>query len=152
MISSMPTPLSYIARPPASPWLADTQANQVLDAYRRTGGLASGEELTFLLRRHTSQPISTVARWIVERRVVRLGLRGEHLVPMFQFDRASMRVRRRVSAVLGEFDGTFEDWELASWFALPNTWLGDEAPVDVLPRDPHAVLQAARADRYVARG
>ena len=141
-------------RPPASLWPtdADARANEVLHAYRRTGGLASGDELTFLLRRRTSQPISMLARWIVERRVVSFGWRGEYLLPMFQFDRADMGVRRPVSAVLGEFDGTFDDWELATWFALPNTWLGDDAPVDVLPRDPHAVLQAARADRFVARG
>ena len=141
-------------RPPSLPVAADAdaRANQVLHAYRRTGGLASGDELTFLLRRRTSQPISMLARWIVERRVVSFGWRGEYLLPMFQFDRASMSVRRPVSAVLDEFDGTFEDWDLASWFALPNTWLGDEAPVDALPRDPHAVLQAARADRFIARG
>ena len=141
-------------RPPASMWPsdADARANEVLHAYRRTGGLVSGDELTLLLRRRTSQPISMLARWILERRVVSFGWQGEYLVPMFQFDRADMGVRRPVSAVLDEFDGTFDDWELATWFALPNTLLGDDAPVDVLRRDPHAVLQAARADRFIARG
>jgi hypothetical protein len=131
---------------------ADAQANEVLHAYGRTGGLASGDELTLLLRRRTSQPISMLARWIAERRVVSFGWQGEYLLPMFQFDPASMGVRRPVSAVLDEFDDTFEDWDLTSWFALPNNWLGDEAPVDILPRDPHVVLQAARADRFIARG
>jgi hypothetical protein len=141
-------------RPHASVWRtdADVRANEVLDVYRRTGGLVSGDELTLLLRRRTSQPISMLARWIVERRVVSFGWQGEYLVPMFQFDRADMGVRRPVSAVLDEFDGTLDDWELATWFALPNTWLGDDTPVDVLPRDPHTVLQAARADRFIARG
>jgi hypothetical protein len=93
-----------------------------------------------------------LARWIVERRVVSFGWHGEYLVPMFQFDRADMTVRRPVSAILDELDGTFDDWDLATWFALPNTWLDDEAPVDVVLRDPHATLQAARADRFIARG
>ena len=108
--------------------------------------------MTFLLRRRTSQPISMLARWIVERRVVSFGWQGEYLLPMFQFDRADMTVRRSVSAVLREFDGTFDDWELAAWFALPNAWLQDDSPLDLLPLDPHAVLDAARADRFVARG
>ena len=141
-------------RPSASIWPtdADVRAGEVLHAFQRTGGLASGNEVTFLLRRCTSQPISALARWIVERRVVSFAWQGEYLLPMFQFDRADMTVHRHVSAVLDEFDGTFQDWELATWFALPNAWLGEEAPVDVLPLDPHGVLQAARADRFIARG
>jgi hypothetical protein len=140
--------------PPASPWPTDVdaRAGEVLRAFGRTGGIVSGDELTFLLRTRTSQPISMLARWIVERRVVSFGWHGEYLVPMFQFDRADMTVRRPVSAILDELDGTFDDWDLATWFALPNTWLDDEAPVDVLSRDPHATLQAARADRFIARG
>ena len=137
---------------PMRPIGADARANEVLHAYRRTGGLASGDELTRLLRRHTSQPISMLARWIVERHVVSFEWQGEYLLPMFQFDPAGIAVRRPVSAVLDEFDGAFDDWNVATWFALPNAWLGDEAPVDVLERDPHAVLQAARADRFIARG
>jgi hypothetical protein len=141
-------------RPAASLWPtdADARASEVLHAFRRTGGLVSGDELTFLLRGRTSQPISMLARWIVDRRVVSFGWHGQYLVPMFQFDRADMTVRRHVSTILDEFEGTFDDWDLATWFALPNAWLGDDAPVDVLPLDPHAVLQAARADRFIARG
>jgi hypothetical protein len=141
-------------RPVSSTWPtdADARASEVLQAFQRTGGLASGAELTFLLRRRTSQPISMLARWILERRVVSFGWKGEYLLPMFQFDKADMTVRRHVSRVLDEFDGTFDDWDLATWFALPNTSLGDDAPVDVLPLDPHGVLEAARADRFIARG
>ena len=140
--------------PPGSLWPtdADARASEVLDAFRRTGGLMSGDELTFLLRVRTSQPISMLARWIVERRVVSFAWHGAYLLPMFQFDRADMTVRHLVSAVLDEFDGTFDDWDLATWFALPNAWLGDDAPVEVLLLDPYAVLQAARADRFIARG
>ena len=143
-----------LLRPAASLWPtdADARASEVLQAFRRTGGLLSGDELTFLLRGRSSQPISMLARWIVERRVVSFGWHGEYLLPMFQFDRADMTVRRSVSAILDEFEGTFDDWDLATWFAMPNRWLEDEAPVDALLVDPHAVLQAARADRFIARG
>jgi hypothetical protein len=142
------------SRPGASPWRADAdaRASEVVDAFRRTGGLVSGDELTLMLRQRTSQPISMLARWIVERRVVSFGLRGEYLVPMFQFEGPSMAVRRSVSAVLAELKGVFDDWDLATWFALPNDWLGERSPVRALPIDPYAVLQAARADRFVAQG
>ena len=62
-----------------------------------------------------------------------------------------MAVRRPVSAVLDAFDAVLDEWGVATWFALPNARLGDDAPVDVLERNPNAVLQAARADRSVAR-
>jgi hypothetical protein len=141
------------SRPAASPWPADAhpQAREVLQAFRRTGGLVSGDELTFLLRGRTSQPISMLARWIVERRVVSFGWHGAYLLPMFQFDRADMTVHRQVAAILDELRGTFDNWALATWFALPNAWLADDAPVDVLPLDPQAVLHAASADRFIAR-
>lgn len=141
-------------QPPVSLWPtdADARASDVLQAFRRTGGLVSGDELTFLLRARTSQPISMVARWIVERRVVSFAWHGEYLVPMFQFEGGDMTVRRDVSVILDEFAGAFDDWELAAWFALPNAWLGDAAPLDVLALDLDAVLQTARADRFIARG
>jgi hypothetical protein len=153
-VGAAPPTTAQRIRPPALMWPADAdaRAGEVLHAFQRTGGLTSGAEVTSLLRRHTSQPISALARWIVAQRVVSFGWQGEYLLPMFQFDRADMTVRRHVSAVLDEFDGTFDDWDLATWFALPNAWLGDDAPVDVLPLDPHGVLQAARADRFIARG
>jgi hypothetical protein len=141
-------------RPPASAWAADAdaRAGAVLAAYRRAGGLASGDEVTFMMRRRTSQPIAMLARWIVERSVVSFAWHGDYVLPMFQFDRSDMTVRPAVSAVLDEFDGTFDDWDLTTWFALPNSWLADVAPIDVLDGDAGGVLQAARADRFIARG
>ena len=35
-------------------------------AYERRGGLASGDEVARLLRRHSEQPLSVLARWIVD--------------------------------------------------------------------------------------
>jgi hypothetical protein len=71
---------------------------------------------------------------------------------MFQFEGVYMTVRRSVSAVLAELKGAFDDWDLATWFAFPNDWLDAQAPLDVLAIDPQAVLQAARADRFIAQG
>jgi len=141
-------------QPPASRWPVETdaRAHAVLGAFERSGGMASANEVTVMLRRRTSQPISTLARWIAERQVVHFAWQGEYLLPMFQFERADMGPRADVATVLRELGPTFEDWDLAAWFALPNSWLADEAPIDVLDRDLEAVRQAARADRFVACG
>jgi hypothetical protein len=151
--TAQPAPMRPM-RPPASmaPTGADARVDEVLRAYRRTGGLVRGDEFARLLRRRTSQPISLLGRWIVERRMLSFGWQGEHLLPMFQFEPDDLEVRRPVSAVLDEFDCAFDDWDRASWFALPNAWLGGDAPLDVLGWDPDAVLQAARADRFIVRG
>jgi hypothetical protein len=140
--------------PPAS-WereFVDAQQAEMFRTYRRTGGLASGDEVTLLLRKRTAQPISLLARWIATQRAVSFTWKGQFLLPLFQFELSDMSVRAAVSAVLDELAGVFDDGELAAWFALPNAWLQGAAPVDVLDVEQAAVLNAARADRYVARG
>jgi len=124
----------------------------MVDAYRRTGGLVSGNEVALLLRRHSTQPLSLLARWIVTRRVVSYVWQSEIMVPLFQFDRRDMSLRQASSEVVDELAGTFDDWELAAWFTQPNSWLHDAAPVELIDVDQAAVLQAARADRFIARG
>ena len=95
-----------------------------------------------MLRRRTAQPLSLLARWIVDTLVVSVAWRGDYLLPAFQFDLAGATVRRPVFEIL---DGTLKDLELASWFALPNARLGGAAPVDAIGRDPRAVIDAAAA-------
>jgi hypothetical protein len=150
--SEMPVRRSVRASPAARPATMGADATAMLQAYERTGGLLDSDEAMLLLRRHTSQPVSLLARWIVQQRVLSFEWESERLFPVFQFDRSHMSVRSEVSAVLLELSGTFDDWELAAWFATPNSWLGDAAPLDVLETDLAAVLDAARADRYIARG
>jgi len=143
------------ARSSTAPSRHDASAAQHLtmaNAYRRSGGLVSGTEATLLLRRHSTQPLSLLARWIVTRRVVSYTWQSETLVPLFQFERNDMTVRRDTSQVVDELAGAFDDWELASWFAQPNSWLQGAAPVELIDVDQPAVLQAARADRFIARG
>jgi hypothetical protein len=57
------------------------------------GGLKSGDEVVALMRKHFDQPISVLAHWIVERKLLSLRLNGQLLIPMFQFDAALMHVR-----------------------------------------------------------
>jgi hypothetical protein len=73
-------------------------------------------------------------------------------LPMFQFDvplPAIAAVPRRVVAELG---GSFDGWEIAGWFVQPNSWLAGQRPIDCLASRLPEVLNAARADRFVAAG
>ena len=54
----------------------DAQQAEMFRTYGRTGGLASGDEVTLLLRKRTSQPISLLARWIATQRVVSFTWKG----------------------------------------------------------------------------
>ena len=57
-----------------------------------------------------------------------------------------------VRDVLCELTGVFDDWEIASWIARPNALLRNERPVDLVSIDDEGLVQAARTDRFVARG
>ena len=46
----------------------------------------------------------------------------------------------KVLAALGDAVGA---WQTALWFVTPNGWLASEKPVDLLDREPSALLDAA---------
>ena len=134
--------------PPAAP---DHAA--MVQAYRHAGGLVSSDCAAVLLRAHREQPISQLARWIVGRHIVSFDWQGERLVPLFQFERADMSLRPRVREVVLELTDAFDDdLEVAAWFTSPNSWLRAVVPLVLLEIDAPAVLDAARSDRYLARG
>lgn len=133
-----------------SPW--GQNFDQVEIAYRRSGGIASDADVVNRLRLCSDQPLSRLARWIVARDVVNFEHHGTTWLPLFQFGSEAPAVLPSVTSVIRELVDVFDDWELASWFALPNTWLQGIRPVDVIATHQCAVLEAARADRFIARG
>ena len=104
------------------------------------------------MRRRSDQPISTLARWIIDRKVVHFASQGTMLLPMFQFDRDRMLLDPIVVSVVRELRDAFDDWEIARWFIAPNAGTNDSAPVDAFESDPLVALAAARMDRFVALG
>jgi hypothetical protein len=121
-------------------------------AFLPSGGLVSGNLLSHLLRHGLDQPISKLARWIVDRHVLSFEIDGQIWLPMFQFDPSSLRLLPAVQLVIDELRDVFDAWELSEWFARPNSLLGGGVPASVVARDGRAVLQAARLDRFVAAG
>ena len=73
-------------------------------------------------------------------------------LPLFQFEPNSLSLRPESQRVVAELAPYFDGWRLALWFAEPNLWLADRSPVDLLETNPTYVLDAARADRFVAAG
>jgi acyl-CoA synthetase (AMP-forming)/AMP-acid ligase II len=150
--SAVPDYLGRLADAPTFQRLEGSQFLAMQCAYARNGGLASGDEVAQLLRWRSEQPISTLARWIVARTIVSFEWQSQTLIPLFQFDPSDMSPSAATVDVIRELSDVFDDWELASWFAQPNVWLHDAAPVVAIRKDQLGVLQAARADRFIARG
>jgi len=73
------------------------------------------------------------------------GARERDVYPAFQFEDG--KPIKAVQGVLEAFAGRKSPWKLALWFTSSHGWLPDSArPVDLLARDPQAVVAAARRD------
>ncbi len=131
--------------------LRDAQFDWMRVAFSPVGGLLHSEECQRRLRQQTDQPVSRLARAIVARSVLSLSWEGDTWIPAFQFGEDGLTVRPCCAKIFEELEPIFDDWELAWWFAIPNAWLGGDAPVNRLD-DTELLLQAARADRFIARG
>ena len=143
----MPAPLQAGRR------LEDRQFLMMREAFEAGGGLVSGDAVARYLRNRWDQPIYTLAKWIVARQVVNITWQSQLMLPMFQFDLATMSVRRSVSQAIAELSDVLDDWSLDLWFAQPSTWLGGRAPVNLIDiADGSGLGAAARADRFIARG
>ena len=95
-------------------------------------------------------PSSWVVAWVDY--LVCFGWQAQTWLPLFQFQRVTLSPDPQLRPLFAELTKVYYDWEMASWFALPNPWLDQRVPVDTLGRDYCAVLDAARADRFALNG
>lgn len=130
----------------------DRQFVAMLDAYRRSGGLARADEVLAMFRRCHGPDTSMLARWIVAREVICFEWQSQSWLPIFQFERLHCNPESSLRSIFIELTCVYNQWDMAVWFARPNQWLGDRSPVDAWPIDLPAVVEAARADRFVANG
>ncbi|HSV69650.1 MAG TPA: hypothetical protein VLI72_06020 [Methylibium sp.] len=130
----------------------DAWFDDMLSAYRSSGGLARVEDLVAGVGHGGGPGLALLDRWIVERTVIGFAWQADTWLPMFQFERADMTPKPSLGRVFAELRPVYDPCELADWFAWPNAWLAGHAPVSVFASDAAAVLQAARADRYIACG
>ena len=90
--------------------------------------------------------------WIGRRMVLSLHWQAQWWLPWFQFNRTSCTPHVQLRTVLRELNAVHAPWEACRWFTLPNPWLSDRRPVDMLLHDLSGVLDAAHADRLIANG
>ena len=133
-------------------WQDDLALAALRTAYRASGGIARGDDLGRLLADHGRGDFISLAKLLADEDIFGFEFRHATWVPMFQFDLGDLSLKsgpRQVRAELGE---EFEGWTIAAWFVEPNPWLANRRPVDMLDSKLGVVLQAARADRFVAAG
>jgi hypothetical protein len=103
--------------------------------FRRSGGLATGDEIARRLRASCNQPVSVLAHWIVGHAVVSFEWLGERMLPLFQFDPQTMQPRHGVAELVGALAESLDEWDQAMWFARPNERFDGAAPAELIERD-----------------
>lgn len=124
----------------------------LLTSYQNSGGMACGEDVLRQREARGWGNFVDFARLISSGELLSLAWRATHWIPMFQFDPQALSVQPGTRRVLAELDGPFDDWTRVAWFAEPNGWLQGRRPADMMGRDLAKVLNAARADRFIAEG
>lgn len=126
----------------------DVQFLDLLAAYRRSGGLATGSEIA---ARRPGVGLAELARFIARRELISLDWGGHRWLPVFQFEDGDVTVRESVSALVEELSVALDDWELTQWFVDPNSWLNGATPLQLVHDDFARVHDAARALRFVCK-
>jgi hypothetical protein len=128
--------------------LRNNQFVDLLNAFRRSGGLARAQEVAARFKRQGITDISPLASWLVKREVISIEWQSKIWLPLFQFQPSGMSLRPGLSPVLAELVVVYNDWDVATWFTQPNPWLADATPADSLAAGATQVLDAARAERF----
>ena len=141
-------PIVTLRRADMALWVDDARFLGLLAAYRTSGGLATGYEIT---ARRPRTGLSELARAIAAREVIGMEWGGQRWLPLFQFERGDVAVRAPVRLLVGELAGLLDDGDLAQWFVQPNGWLDGAQPLHLLDSDFARVHDAARALRFACR-
>ena len=124
----------------------------LLAAFRSTGGIVTGDEMTLMLKDLKIGDVISLGRGMSSREICSFQWRSAFWIPMFQFDLGSLSSKPSVSKIFRVLTPVLNDWMLAVWFAQPNAWLGGSKPVDLLASDFSAVYEAACEDRSFSMG
>ena len=133
---------------PAGRRVEDREFMTMSRVFGEYGGMVTADELVHSMRTNLSQPLSIVGRWIADRAAVQFAWRAQTWFPCFQFAGNPMSICPAVSEIVLELRDTYDDWELALWFASRNEWLDHASPVKVIRCDAAAAVRAARIDRF----
>jgi hypothetical protein len=124
----------------------------LLNVLRPSGGAARSADLAHLLDDKVLPEAADLQSLIGTGQIFGFTWLQVFWVPMFQFEMRNLRLKAGPQRVRAELGPAFDGWDTAAWFGQPNSWLDQHTPLDLLDRDCPAVLEAARADRFVAVG
>lgn len=138
---------------PASPTaIRDHAFVALLTALRPFGGLMRVDDLADVLVRRGQGDHASLARAIVSGELISFEWNRDYWVPVFQLDGYSLVLKSGARKAVAQLAGVFDGWDVSIWFATPNPWLAERAPVQVIEEDEDAVADAARAARFVVKG
>ena len=137
---------------PASVPQADQLFLGLVDAFQATGGLIRVDDLESMFMLRSFGFSKEFAMSITDRQVIHFEWQAQTWLPLFQFDLIRMQARPELVPILAELNSIYDNWEVADWFARINPWLGGYSPSQELGRNPLAVMNAASAEVFVARG
>ena len=124
----------------------------VASAYQSSGGIFRAEDLVRLAALGDGQGRAELIGQITSGRVLSFQWRQSYWVPIFQFESGGTVQKNCAREVIGELADTFDDWEKVVWFIQPNVWLDGAKPLELLEQQLPEVVDAARADKFVAVG
>jgi hypothetical protein len=89
---------------------------------------------------------------IVTGKIISFGWNQDYWIPTFQLNGYSLDVRSGPQRAITHLCDVFDGWEAATWFATPNPWLRERAPVEMVDDEEEAVANAARIARFIVTG
>ncbi|MBC7918085.1 MAG: hypothetical protein H7Y28_09790 [Rhodoferax sp.] len=131
---------------------ADVQFLALVNAYQATGGLAWIGDLESMFMLRSTGSAESFSDAVADRQVVHFEWQNQVWLPLFQFDLVRMQTHSALAPVLDTLNGLYNDWDIAEWFSRVNPWLKGRSPAQTLVAEPAAVLDAASAEVFVARG
>lgn len=70
----------------------------------------------------------------------------------FQIEGFTLDVQEGAQEAISQLTDASDDWDAATWFATPNPWLCERAPMVAVAEGSDAVAQAARIARFIEPG
>lgn len=121
--------------------LSQAQRNaQAREAFIREYPVYESADIARLSDSTSENRHATATRWEKNGRIFSVKIKTRKYYPAFQFDQEGPKPV--IAEVIRMANGEITGWPLALWFTTPNAWLDRQRPVDLLDKQPQAVIDA----------